>query len=67
MRLLDNIPQINISFKSRQECDDDYVVYEGGEIKPVIAGPSDKDKKLYDASMFKLKLVSFVSTFFIIA
>ena len=30
-------------------------------------GPSEKDIQLYNASMFKLKLVSFVSTFFIIA
>jgi len=53
-------------------------VFEGGETKDAEAGhghshgkqangPSEKDVRLYNASMFKLKLVSFVSTFFIIA
>jgi hypothetical protein len=83
--LLDNIPKINISFKSREECDDDYVVFEGGKVDPEagkghghghdhgtdngneLASTSEKDLRLYNASMYKLKLVSFVSTFFIVA
>ena len=79
--MLDNIPQINISFKSREECDDDYVVFEGGKVDTEAGkghghdhgteasanGPSEKDVRLNNASMYKLKLVSFVSTFFIVA
>lgn len=34
---------------------------------PAIKGVSEKDQKLFDASMAKLKLVSCVSVFFIIA
>jgi len=61
------IPKFNVKFSSRNECDDEYVAmsndFEGGHSH----GPSDADLKLYKASMFKLKLVSFVSTFFIVA
>jgi hypothetical protein len=30
MELMKNIPSINMTFKSRQDCDDEYVAYEGG-------------------------------------
>jgi hypothetical protein len=56
-----------MTFSSREERDDEYVVYEGGADSGHSHGPSAKDLELYKASMFKLKLVSFVSTFFIIA
>ena len=67
---------MNITFSSREECDDEFVKYEGGHGHSHDAekgggghshGPSEKDIDLFKKSMFKLKLVSSVSIFFIIA
>ena len=70
MKLLPSIPNFKIAFKSREENDDEFVKYEGGGDTEVghghSHGPSDKDLILYKKSMFKLKLVSSVSIFFII-
>ena len=70
--LLGKLPSMKLRFSSREECDDEYVIYEGGEEAqqihpPAMTGPDKKDLELYEKSMYKLKLVSFVSTFFIIA
>jgi hypothetical protein len=61
---------LNITFSSREECDDEFVKYEGGDTEKGHGhshGPSEKDIDLFKKSMFKLKLVSSVSIFFIIA
>jgi len=79
--LINQIPKINLTFKSREECDDEFVMYEGGHghshdhekgghghsHDAPKSSTAEADRKLYDASMSKLKLVSFVSIFFMIA
>ena len=74
--LINKIPALNINFTAREECDDEYVAYEGGHGHGKTADQEsdyeddkdpEADKKLYATSMAKLKLVSSVSVFFIIA
>lgn len=64
------LPSFKLYSRAREDTDDEFVAYqEGGEAAGDghSHGPSEKDLRLYKASMFKLKVVSFVSIFFIIA
>ena len=74
MKRLPKLPSFDIRdyVHGRRECDDEFIMYEGGKVDNEAAhghthGPSAKDVDLFNKSMFKLKLVSSVSIFFIIA
>ncbi len=69
-RFLPSAPKFAVSkIKYEEDSDDDFISYDvqyhgGGHGGG--GGASEKDRELYQKSMYKLKLVSFVSIFFII-